>query len=215
MQGTPDQPTVPAGGGPPGTAGGGSGGGGRDGGDGTQDGVTSRIAGLSILKGLLLYGATLAFAGLYAYFIYKIVNANGERAHLDSAMVASAAALAGVLGSAFALVIGTTTPAVNRGLKVALESLTPPEGEPEPSVLDRVLVHLRRVLSFEPGDTNQPSWPLTFGIWAYAAVAAATAATYILNRAETPPDIKALAIAFAGYVLAFVNAAYGIASKTS
>jgi hypothetical protein len=210
MQGTPQEAGAGAGAGGTGVAGGGVDAGAGGTGAASQDGLASRIAGLSILKGLLLYGATLAFAGLYAYFMYRIANApTGKPPGLDSTMIATAAALAGVLGSAFALVTGTSTPVVNAGLKDALDKLD----DPNVSLRDKVVVRARRILSFEPGDTDQASWPLTFGIWAYAAVAAGVAAVYILNRGETPPEVKALAIAFAGYVLALVNAAYGIAAK--
>jgi hypothetical protein len=46
------------------------------------------------------------------------------------------------------------------------------------------------------------------GIWAYAVVASAVAITDVVNQNETPSTIKALAVAFAGYVIALVNAAY-------
>jgi fructoselysine-6-P-deglycase FrlB-like protein len=42
----------------------------------------------------------------------------------------------------------------------------------------------------------------------YAVVASAVAITYVLNQGETPDSIKALAVAFGGYVIALVNAAY-------
>jgi hypothetical protein len=47
----------------------------------------------------------------------------------------------------------------------------------------------------------------------YAAVASAVAIVYFLNQAETPSAIKALATAFAGYVVAFMTAAYGIGTS--
>jgi len=176
-------------------------------GSSTADGLAGRIAGLPILKGLLLYGAVLTFAGLYAYFIDKVLSATtGTKPELDTAMVSAAAALAGVLGSAFALVIGTPPPSTNDDLATRLKRLsdttrTIPRGE-------RVRTRLRQILSFEPGGEKQHSWPLTFGIWAYAAVGSGVAATYILDQGESPPEFKALAIAFAGYVLAFVTAVY-------
>ena len=69
--------------------------------------VLARISGLSVLKGAVLYGAILTFVGFYAYFIAKIfAAAAGKPPSFDATMVSAAAALAGVLGSAFALVIG-------------------------------------------------------------------------------------------------------------
>jgi len=51
--------------------------GGGSGGGGPVDPMrpTDGIAGVSSLKGLLLYGATVAFVGLYASFVVKIFGA--------------------------------------------------------------------------------------------------------------------------------------------
>ncbi len=178
---------------------------------GSDTAIAARIAGLSILKGLVLYGATLAFAGLYAYFMARIVAADHGPPKLDTAMVTAAAGLAGVLGSAFALYIGIPTDATNEGLAKALEQT---ESKSFFRDVDRALATIRKMLSLEPGGQDVASWPLTFGIWVYAMVASAVALTYLLNRAETPPEIKALAVVFGGYVIAFVTAAYGLAGKS-
>jgi hypothetical protein len=77
----------------------------------------------------------------------------------------------------------------------------------------RTLTRLRQILSLEPADTHAASWPKTFGIWAYAVVAAAVALTYVVNQNQRPNAIKALAVAFAGYVIALINTAYGLATK--
>jgi hypothetical protein len=170
--------------------------------------LAARIAGLSVLKGLVLYGSTLAFAGFYAYFMVRIAEASqGRQPHFDMAVVSAAAALAGVLGSAFAIVIGVPTDAraTNAALHEAVASAR--------TLPERALALVHRLLSLEPKDTGSASWPLTFGIWAYAIVGSATSIVYLLNRAETPDTIKGLAVAFAGYVIAFVTAAYGIAAK--
>lgn len=175
--------------------------------------LAGRIAGLSVLKGLVVYGATLTFAGLYAYFMEEIVSAaNKTPPHLSGAMVSGAAALAGVLGSAFALVMGVPIRTTNEALAKDLAPARDREDNRlDPKKLPRK-TRLRRVLSLEPGGTDQPSWPQTFGVWMYAAVASAVATVYVLNQAETPPAIKALAVAFAGYVIALMTAAYGLGS---
>jgi len=170
-------------------------------------GLAGRIAGLSVLKGLVLYGATLTFAGFYAYFMEQIASAaNNTPPRLSTAMVTAAALLAGILGSAFALVIGVPGRATNDGLADALDKSAndKPRG-----------TWLRRLLSLEPGGTNRASWPLTFGIWMYAAVASAVAIVYLVNQGETPTGIKALATAFGGYVIAFMTAAYGIGTGSN
>jgi hypothetical protein len=169
------------------------------------------IAGLSVLKGLVLYGAIFAFAGLYIYFMVRIFEAPaGRPPGLDATLVSAAAALAGVLGSAFALEIGTPTGsgATNTGLReqLAVAAAAPPQ--------QKLVVMLRRILSLEPATTEAASWPKTFGIWVYAVVASAVAVTYVVNQNQTPASIKALAVAFGGYVIALVTAAYGITKRS-
>jgi hypothetical protein len=162
-----------------------------------------RIAGLSALKGLVLYGAVFTFAGLYSYFIVQITAAQaGVAPKLDASLVSAAAALAGVLGSAFALEIGTKTPdaGTNGNLSQALQQAATGK--------QRAAVRLWQTLSLEPESTTSASWPKTFGIWVYAIIASAVAITYVLNQNETPGTIKALAVAFGGYVIALVTAAY-------
>jgi hypothetical protein len=162
---------------------------------------------LSALRGLILYGATLAFAVLYGYCIYEIFSAaSGTAPRFDATLVTSAAALAGVLGSAFALEVGTPTDerSTNPGLQRAITAAVAEK---------RRRPFFRQLLSLEPSDTQTASWPKTFGIWAYAFVAAAVALTYIFNQAETPPTIKALAVAFGGYVIALINTAYGLTKQ--
>jgi len=162
-----------------------------------------RIAGISALKGLVLYGAIVTFAGLYIDFIVQITKAHAHAVpNLQAALVSAAAALAGVLGSAFALEIGTTTHerATNSKLSDAADQAT--------TFQQKTATRIWQVLSLEPKNTTSASWPKTFGIWVYAIVASAVAITYVLNQDETPQTIKALAIAFGGYVIALVTAAY-------
>jgi hypothetical protein len=162
-----------------------------------------KIAGLSVLKGLVLYGAIVTFAGLYGYFIVRISTAKAHTPpSLDAALVSAAAALAGVLGSSFALEIGTTTdPAsTNDQVKAALKRAR--------TLRQQVSAHARQLLSLEASSTESASWPQTIGIWVYAVVASAVAVTYVLNQNETPGTIRALAVAFGGYVIALVKTAY-------
>jgi hypothetical protein len=86
--------------------------------------VRDKIGGLSVLKGTMLYGAILTFAGLYISFIVRVFEAvGGPPPKLDATQLSVAAALAGVLGSAFALEIGTPTDqdATNEELRKALK----------------------------------------------------------------------------------------------
>jgi hypothetical protein len=166
-----------------------------------------RIAGLSALKGIVLYGAVLTFASVYTYFIVRIFQAPaGKPPYLDTTLVSAAAALAGVLGSAFALEIGVPTArsATNADLREELKAAANGTSK------DRLLATGRQIFSLEPASTDGASWPKTFGIWVYAIVASAVAVSYVVNQNQTPPSIKALAVAFGGYVIALVTAAYGI-----
>jgi len=157
----------------------------------------------------LLYGATLAFAGFYAYFMHEIASApSGKPPAFSAAMVGAAAALAGVLGSAFSLIVGTPTKVTNEGLARTIDATE--NGEAAQRGL-----WLWKLLSLEPGGTRRASYPLTFGIWAYAIVAGAVAIVYFLNPGETPDTIKALATAFAGYIVTFITVAYGLATQAA
>lgn len=128
-----------------------------------------KIAGLSVLKGIMMYGATLTFAALYVYFIVRI-SATGpaHQARFDSSLVTVAATLAGVLGSAFALEVGTTTPAAaaNSALHDAVSAVTP--GGPRRGTLR---VRAWQCLSLEASSPAAPSIPMSVGIWVYAGVA--------------------------------------------
>lgn len=169
----------------------------------------ARIAGLPILKGLVLYAATLTFAGLYAYFMAKIATADhAVKPEFSTVMISAAAALAGVLGSAFALYIGvpTSPDSVNSDLGKQLEKVK----EDNLRFHQRWQAYVRRVLSIDPPRPESASWPITFGIWAYALVAGAVSVTYVVNQSETPDAIKALALAFSGYVVAFMTSAFGV-----
>jgi hypothetical protein len=46
-------------------------------------------------------------------------------------------------------------------------------------------------------------------------VGSAVAIAYVCKRGETPPTIKALAVAFGGYVLTLVTTAYGIRATSN
>lgn len=164
------------------------------------------IAGMSALRGLLVYGAVLTFAGLFAYFMVVISTAkSGVTPGIDSALIGAAAALAGVLGSAFALKIGVAPDSSHVNAELGAHVKAAKAGQRA-----RTGAIIRKALSREPSDVTSKSWPLTFGIWAYAVVASATAVVYILNQRETPSSVRALAVAFGGYVLALLNMAYGL-----
>lgn len=172
------------------------------------------IAGMSVLRGLIVYTAVLVFAALYVDFIVLISRAKPNQIPvIGSAKITAAAALAGVLGSAFALRVGNPSaqPLVNLQLDDHLAKGRK-RGAPKRTLWAS---YVHRALSLEASHRNRKSWPVTAGIWIYAAVATAVAITYALNEAETPPMVKALAVAFAGYVIAFLSVAFGVHSTAS
>jgi pSer/pThr/pTyr-binding forkhead associated (FHA) protein len=180
-------------------------------GGGEGGGVVETIAGSSALRGVLLYGAILVFAGLFAYFIYEIANAPaGHPPKPEGALVAVAAALAGVLGSGFALAIGVPVAKtqVNEGLARHLEKAA--EGKASTAA-----ARVRQAVSLQPADQSSTSWPMTVGVWMYGLVGAATFITYLTSASETPEPVKALAIAFAGYMVALLTVAYSAGKSTT
>jgi hypothetical protein len=169
-------------------------------------GIASRIAGLPVLKGAVLYGATLTFAALYADFMANIFSAtDGTPPVFDAALVTTAAALAGILGSAFALAIGVPTTDASTNSHLGIK-----DGKKPKTAREKLVVLIRKIFSIDPSAVDKASWPMTFGVWAYAIVGTAVAITYVLNPGETPEAIKALAVAFAGYAVALVTTAYGL-----
>jgi hypothetical protein len=48
----------------------------------------------------------------------------------------------------------------------------------------------------------------------YVAVASWVALTYVLNVSTTPDEVKGIAVAFAGYVVAIMATAYGVRSRS-
>jgi FHA domain len=169
-----------------------------------REGVSETIAGASALRGVLLYGATLLFAGLFAYFIYEIVGAPADHPpKFEGPLVPVAAALAGVLGSGFALAIGVPVAKVevNEGLAQHLAKAAEEEASP-------TAARIHQALSIAPASQSSVSWPITAGVWMYGLVGVATFVAYLINQDQTPEPIKTLAIAFAGYVVALATAAY-------
>lgn len=172
------------------------------------------IAGKSVLRGLVVYGAVLAFAGLYVDFVILISQSSGM-ASIEPALLTAAAALAGILGSAFALRVGNPSPqaVINQALKTRIDSINNPA---IPSTAaDKMKRIIHEGLSLEVSAPNKPSWPITIGIWVYAIVGSAVAVTYALNEHQTPGPVKALAVTFAGYVVALLSVAFGVQSSSS
>ena len=162
------------------------------------------VAGTSALKGLIVYAAVVAFALLYVHFAVVISNASTKAPNIDATLVDAAAALAGILGSAFALRIGNPANQafINQKLAAHLDRTK------DESFWKRLPAYAHRAVSLEVGELGAASWPVTFGIWVYAAVGSMIVVVYVLNESQTPGAIKALAVTFAGYVLALLTSVF-------
>lgn len=164
------------------------------------------VAGIPALRGLIVYGGVLAFAALYIDFAVVISRATNTPPNIDPTLLDSAAALAGILGSAFALRIGNPAnqTMVNHTLAKHLSKARADNAKRR----TKLLAYLYRIVSLEVGEKGAASWPITFGLWAYAAVGSMLVVVYVLNEAQTPGAVKALAVTFAGYVLALLTSVF-------
>lgn len=144
----------------------------------------SIVGGMRTLRELLVVGLVAAFVVVYGDFMIDIWDArrDGEQPPgFNDGLVAFAGALAGILGSAFAVALGIAKPEVDER-----------QG--------RLAGARNRVRGL--------SLSVTLGIWAYAIVGAAAAVTALVNLEETPDPIKALSSVFVGYLLALASTAF-------
>jgi hypothetical protein len=136
---------------------------------------------------LTLAAAELAFVGLTAIFVVETWAAAGGKAPDLSAVQGSAlAGLAVLLGGGFGVVLGSQ----GAGGAKALAS------DDDKSIVQAVKKAVgERTLLFA-------------GVIIYMFAGFVICVTYALNEAETPSILKTIAVAFAGYVVAFVSTAY-------
>jgi hypothetical protein len=143
------------------------------------------VGGMRTLRELLIVGFVVAFVLLYGDFIVDIWRARMDERPppaFNDGVVTLAGALAGVLGTAFAVALGVAKPAVMR------------------DATGRLAGARNRFAGLSPS--------LTLGIWAYALVGAAAAFTATVNLDETPDVVKALSSVFVGYILALASTAF-------
>lgn len=152
------------------------------------------VGGIRLLKALIVFALVVAFAGLYGYFMVKIwEQPSGKTPDFDNGLVSVAGVLAGILGGGFALALGVAKPG----------------GLPPPSRIGRAVGKLgSERLERSVNTLAWMSFPITVGIWTYAVIGTAAAATTVLNTAETPDVVKALASVFGGYIIAVGTMAF-------
>ena len=183
-------------------------------GGGTAPPDVSRIAGLPILKGLLLYGATATFVAIHLYFVIEIWGATRRSAALQRRAPQGRRRTGRRARVGLRTVRRSTDASAGRQpAPRAGRDHEQPEGQ-EP-LRSSASISIRKFLSLEPPNKDSASWPLTGGIWAYACVAGAVAVTYAMNANETPADLRTIAVAFGGYVIALVTAAFAAGGRVT
>lgn len=136
---------------------------------------------------LTLAAAEFAFVGLTAIFVAETWAAKGGEASDLSAVQGSAlAGLAVLLGGGFGVVLGAQGKGGAKALTTG-DSVSVAEAVKK-AVGERTL--------------------LFAGVIIYMFAGFVICVTYALNEAETPSILKTIAVAFAGYVVAFVSTAY-------
>jgi hypothetical protein len=134
-----------------------------------------------VVRSLTLAAAEIAFVALVVRVIVVTWQAEaGTPPDLPGVQVDGLAALAVVLGVGYALVLGVPTPNAAQRQGVWAE--------------------LKQVVGEEA--------LLFIGVILYMLAGFAISVTYALNEAETPEVLKTITIAFGGYVLAYISAAY-------
>jgi hypothetical protein len=136
---------------------------------------------------LTLAAAEVAFVGLAAIFVYETWAASGgESPDLSAVQGSALAGLAVLLGGGFGVVLG----AQGQG---GAKAMAPDESVTVAQAVKKAVGE--RTLLFA-------------GVIIYMLAGFVICATYALNEAETPSILKTIAVAFAGYVVAFVSTAY-------
>jgi hypothetical protein len=139
----------------------------------------ARQALAALVRATTLFASEIAFAGLFAYLMYETWNAQaGTPPTISKPIQGAAGALAVALAAGYAGTLG----------------LQPKSGT--------------RALGWFNWKNLRDSGLLFLGVFTYMAVGAACGLTYLANVDETPGIIKTVAIAFGGYVIAYLGAAY-------
>lgn len=132
------------------------------------------------VRSITLLAAELAFVALITSFILQTWQADsGSPPELSDVQTSAAGALAVVLGAGYAVTLGVPTTAGQRGAGLG-------------AIVDLLRTKL---------------W-LSLGVLIYMFAGIAVCATYALNELETPGILKTVAVAFGGYVIAYIGTAY-------
>ena len=139
---------------------------------------------------LTLVGAELAYLAVAGYLVWVTWDAKaGTVPGVSGAIAGTAAALATTFGLGYASILGV--PASGGDTFAAPANAGP---------LRKMLAWLDHVLTLNN--------LLGAGVFAYMAAGAGLGATYIFNQTESPGVVKAIAVAFGGYVIAYIGLVY-------
>lgn len=139
---------------------------------------------------LTLIGAEVTYLGLAAYLTWLTWTAKqGTVPGVSGAVAGVAGALAAVFGVGYAALLG----------------VTPAQTEAFAAVAGRGTVRtffawLDHVLTLNN--------LLGAGVFSYMAAGAALGTTYVLNPSESPGIVQTIAVAFGGYVIAYLGLVY-------
>jgi hypothetical protein len=138
---------------------------------------------------LTLLGAEIAYIGVVAYLVWVTWDAStGTPPSISEGIVGVAGALATAFGIGYAAVLGVTANGV---------TFAAPSGAGR---LRTFLAWLNHVVTLNN--------LLGAGVFAYMAAGAALGVTYLWNQSESPGIVKTIAVAFGGYVIAYLGIVY-------
>jgi hypothetical protein len=133
----------------------------------------------ALIRAVTLIASKVAFAGLFAYVVYATWSAPaGSPPTISGPVQGAAAAPAVALAAGYSAALGMHA---QPGTK-ALEWFTK--------------------------ENLRADWILALGVFVYIAVGAACGLTYLANTDETPGLLRTVAVAFGGYVIAYIGTAY-------
>jgi hypothetical protein len=144
---------------------------------------------LGAAVGLLsVAGAELAYLGLSIYLVVVTFQSTHlQQPNVGGAVVGATGALAGIFGAAYAALLGIPPAGGTEGLR-------------DLSAAGAVWRWIKSALSMNN--------VLAAGVILYLLASAALGATYLFREVESPGIVKTIAVAFGGYIVAYVGKAY-------
>ena len=138
----------------------------------------------SVIGLALVIGAEFTYVALVIYLVVATIQSEHlKQPTINGAVVGATGALAGIFGTAFAALLG---------VDVGPKNL---QGQP-----DNLWTKFRSMFTL-------PNF-LALGVIIYMVAGALLGGTYLRWEVESPGVVKAIAVAFGGYAIAYVGKAY-------